>query len=106
MTGEVIVCCGRTEEELEAARIAGRWLSLLLRLDPGLPPGARNRGREALLPELNGLSKSGRWDEMPGLTDDAMLAARAQAGSPKKWPQTSQVGSRARSIGWASTPRT
>ena len=40
-------------------------------------------GWEGLQPELNRLSKSGRWDEMPGLVDDGMLAALAAVGSPK-----------------------
>jgi probable F420-dependent oxidoreductase len=84
VTGEVIVCCGRTEEELEAARIAGRWLVAFYASTPAYRPVLEAEGWEALQPELNGLSKSGRWDEMPGLIDDAMLGALAAVGSPRE----------------------
>src|SRR3984957_11547756 len=84
VTGEVIVCCGRTEEELDAARIAGRWLVAFYASTPAYRPVLEAEGWEALQPELNRLSKSGRWDEMPGLIDDAMLGALAAVGSPRE----------------------
>jgi probable F420-dependent oxidoreductase len=84
VAGEVIVCCGRTEEELEVARSAGRWLVAFYASTPAYRPVLEAEGWEALQPELNGLSKSGRWDEMPGLIDDGMLAALAAVGSPKQ----------------------
>ena len=80
----MIVCCGRTEEELEAARLAGRWLVAFYASTPAYRPVLESEGWEALQPELNGLSKSGRWDEMPGLIDDDMLAALTAVGSPKQ----------------------
>ena len=82
VTGEVIVCCGRTEEEVEAARTAGRWLLSFYASTPAYRPVLEVEGWEDLQPELNRLSKSGRWDEMPGLIDDTMLAALAAVGSP------------------------
>jgi probable F420-dependent oxidoreductase len=84
VTGEVIVCCGRNEEEMEAARIATRWLVAFYASTPAYRAVLESEGWEALQPELNGLSKSGRWDEMPGLIDDAMLAALAAVGSPRQ----------------------
>src|ERR1700722_7966851 len=84
VTGEVIVCCGRTEEELDAARSAGRWLVAFYASTPAYRPVLEAEGWEALQPELNGLSKSGRWDEMPALIDDDMLAALAAVGSPRE----------------------
>ena len=84
VAGEVIVCCGRTEEELEAARVAGRWLVAFYASTPAYRPVLEAEGWEALQPELSGLSKSGRWDEMPGLIDDDMLAALTAVGSPKQ----------------------
>jgi hypothetical protein len=39
-------------------------------------------GWEDLQPELNALTKSGRWDEMPGRIDDTMLSTLAAVGSP------------------------
>jgi probable F420-dependent oxidoreductase len=84
VTGEVIVCCGRTEEEMETARAAGRWLLSFYASTPAYRPVLESEGWEDLQPELNELSKSGRWQEMPGLIDDHMLAALAAVGSPKE----------------------
>jgi probable F420-dependent oxidoreductase len=84
VTGEVIVCCGRSEEEMEAARVAGRWLVSFYASTPAYRPVLETGGWEALQPELHALSKSGRWDEMPRLIDDGMLAALAAVGSPKE----------------------
>jgi probable F420-dependent oxidoreductase len=84
VTAEVIVCCGRTEEELEAARIAGRWLVAFYASTPAYLPVLEAEGWQALQPELNGLSKSGRWDVMPGLIDDTMLGALAAVGTPRE----------------------
>ena len=83
VTGEVIVCCGRTEEELEEARIGTRWLLAFYGSTPAYRPVLESEGWGALQGELNALSKEGRWDEMPGLIDDAMLRALAAVGSPK-----------------------
>ncbi len=83
VTGEVIVCCGRTEEELETARVAGRWLVSFYASTPAYRPVLDAEGWGDLQPELSMLSKSGRWDEMPGLVDDDMLAVLTAVGSPK-----------------------
>ncbi len=82
VTGEVIVCCGRTDEEMETARTAGRWLLSFYASTPAYRPVLEVEGWEDLQPELNQLSKSGRWDEMPALIDDTMLPALAAVGSP------------------------
>ena len=84
VTGEVIVCCGRTEEEIESARVAGRWLLSFYASTPAYRPVLESEGWGDLQPELNELSKSGRWEEMPGLIDDVMLATLAAVGSPKE----------------------
>ncbi len=84
VSGEVIVCCGRTEDEMETARAAGRWLLSFYASTPAYRPVLESEGWEDLQPELNELSKSGRWEEMPGLIDDGMLAALAAVGSPKE----------------------
>ncbi len=82
VTGEVIVCCGRTGEEMEAARAAGRRLVSFYASTPAYRPVLEVEGWEAVQPELNALSKTGRWDEMPALIDDTMLAALTAVGSP------------------------
>jgi len=84
VTGEVIVCCGRDEAELESARVAGRWLLSFYASTPAYRPVLEVEGWQDLQPELNTLSKSGRWEEMPGMIDDDMLAALAAVGSPKE----------------------
>jgi probable F420-dependent oxidoreductase len=82
VTGEVIVCCGRTEEELETARTAGRWLLSFYASTPAYRPVLEVEGWADLQPELNRLSKAGRWAEMPATIDDTMLGALAAVGSP------------------------
>ena len=84
VTGEVIVCCGRDEAELETARLAGRWLLSFYASTPAYRPVLEVEGWEDLQPELNALSKSGRWDEMPDRIDDTMLATLAAVGSPSE----------------------
>ena len=68
---------------MEAARVAGRWLVSFYASTPAYRPVLESEGWESLQPELNALSKSGRWDEMPALIDDGMLAALAAVGSPR-----------------------
>jgi probable F420-dependent oxidoreductase len=82
LTGEVIVCCGRDEPELDAARAAGRWLVAFYASTPAYRPVLEEEGWEQLQPELNMLSKMGRWEEMPHLVDDVMLGTLAAVGSP------------------------
>jgi len=82
VTGEVIVCCGRDEAELDTARLAGRWLLSFYASTPAYRPVLEVEGWEDLQPELNALTKSGRWDEMPDRIDDTMLATLAAVGSP------------------------
>jgi probable F420-dependent oxidoreductase len=84
VTGEVIVCCGRDEVELETARAAGRWLLSFYASTPAYRPVLEVEGWEELQPELNRLSKAGRWEEMPKMIDDTMLEALAAVGSPKE----------------------
>jgi probable F420-dependent oxidoreductase len=82
VTGEVIVCCGRTEAELETARLAGRWLLSFYASTPAYRPVLEVEGWGDLQPELHALTKSGRWEEMTGLIDDTMLSTLAAVGSP------------------------
>ena len=82
VTGEVIVCCGRTGEELEAARLAGRWLLAFYASTPAYRPVLEVEGWGDLQPELQALSRAGRWEEMAGLVDDDLLTTLAAVGSP------------------------
>ena len=78
------MCCGRDDAEMEAARRGGRWLLAFYASTPAYRPVLEVEGWEDLQPELNKLSKSGRWEEMPNMIDDTMLAALAAVGSPKE----------------------
>jgi probable F420-dependent oxidoreductase len=82
VTGEVIVCCGRDQSELETARLARRWLLSFYASTPAYRPVLEVEGWEDLQPEFNALSKSGRWAEMPARIDDSMLTTLAAVGSP------------------------
>jgi probable F420-dependent oxidoreductase len=84
VTGEVIVCCGRDDEEMETARAAGRWLLAFYASTPAYRPVLEVEGWEQLQPELNMLSKTGRWEEMPQMIDDSMLEALAAVGTPRE----------------------
>jgi probable F420-dependent oxidoreductase len=84
VSGEVIVCCGRDEDELAVARTAGRWLLSFYASTPSYRPVLEVEGWEDLQPELNKLSKTGRWEEMPQMIDDTMLSTLAAVGSPKE----------------------
>jgi probable F420-dependent oxidoreductase len=84
VTGEVIVCCGRDEAELDAAREAGRWLVAFYASTPSYRPVLEVEGWEALQPELNALSKTGRWAEMAGVIDDTVLTTIAAVGTPEE----------------------
>jgi probable F420-dependent oxidoreductase len=82
VTAEVIVACGRDEAELDTAMTGARGLLAFYASTPSYRPVLEVEGWEDLQPELNAMSKSGRWAEMPGLLDDAMVSALAVVGSP------------------------
>jgi probable F420-dependent oxidoreductase len=82
VTAEVIVACGRDEAELSLAMTGARGLLAFYASTPSYRPVLEVEGWEDLQPELNAMSKSGRWAEMPGLLDDAMVSTLAVVGSP------------------------
>ncbi|WP_156688614.1 TIGR03617 family F420-dependent LLM class oxidoreductase [Mycobacterium sp. Marseille-P9652] len=51
---------------------------------PAYRPVLAAHGREELQPELNAMSKQGRWEEMAGLIDDDLLNTIAACGAPKE----------------------
>ncbi len=84
LIGEVIACCGRTEEELAAADEATRWLLSFYASTPSYRPVLDIEGWGDLQTELHALSKEGRWAEMPRRIEPAMLAKLAACGSPEE----------------------
>ncbi len=82
LVGEVIVCCGRTEEELAVADSGTRNLLSFYGSTPAYKRVLDHEGWGDLQPELNAMSKAGRWKEMAGLIDDTMLATISVRGTP------------------------
>jgi probable F420-dependent oxidoreductase len=82
LVGEVIACCGRTEEERAVAEEGTRRLLSFYASTPSYRPVLDVEGWGDLQPELRALSKEGRWDEMPRRIEPAMLGALAACGTP------------------------
>ena len=82
VVAEVIVACGRTEDELAAAHAGARMLLAFYASTPSYRPVLEVEGWADLQPELNALSKQGRWADMGAAIDDTMLATLAVQGTP------------------------
>lgn len=81
---EVIVAMGRTPAEQEAAARGVKGLLSFYGSTPAYRPVLDVEGRGDLQPELNSLSKQGKWAEMAGRIDDDLLRAIAVAGTPEE----------------------
>jgi len=77
-----ICVTGTTEEEYQAAKAAVKGLLAFYGSTPAYLPPMEAVGYAALQPELNRLSKQGRWEEMSALIDDDFLKAFAVTGEP------------------------
>lgn len=77
-----IVVTGRTEEEFVRSREAVRTQLAFYGTTPAYRPVFDLHGYGALLPELQGLARLGRWDEMGALIDDDLLTTIAVVGEP------------------------
>ncbi len=77
-----ICVTGNNEEEYRAAEASVRGLLAFYASTPAYRPPLDAVGYGELQPELNRLSKQGRWDEMAGLVDDELLQAFAVCGEP------------------------
>ena len=73
---------GTTAEEYQAAAASMRGLLAFYGSTPAYLPPMRAIGYEALQPELNRLSKQGRWEDMAALIDEPFLHAFAVCGEP------------------------
>lgn len=87
---EVIVCAYRDDAEREAAEAGTRWLLAFYGSTPAYRPVLESIGYGELQPELNTLSKQGRWDEMAQLVDEPLLEQISVRGTP------AEVGARMR----------
>ncbi|MDZ7781847.1 MAG: TIGR03617 family F420-dependent LLM class oxidoreductase [Halioglobus sp.] len=77
-----IVVTGETEEELAAARKSVRDLLGFYASTPAYRPPMDAVGYGELQPQLNKLSKEGRWEELGEHIDDRFLDAFATIGEP------------------------
>jgi probable F420-dependent oxidoreductase len=77
----LVVTAGR-EEELERLRGIARQQLAFYGSTPAYASTLECHGWGDLHPELNRLSKAGRWEEMAGLIDDDVLEAIAVVGEP------------------------
>ncbi|GAC68086.1 TIGR03617 family F420-dependent LLM class oxidoreductase [Gordonia soli] len=79
---EVIVATGRDDESRAIAEDAARRLLGFYGSTPAYRPVLELHGWGELQPELNALSKQGRWDDMARLIDDDLLDTIAARGTP------------------------
>jgi probable F420-dependent oxidoreductase len=79
---EIIVSAGETDAELEAAHARTRALLAFYGSTPAYLPVLAAHGWQDMQPELNALSKQGRWEEMGRLIDDEVLHTIAACGKP------------------------
>lgn len=79
---EIIVSSGDTGAEIEQAHARTRALLAFYGSTPAYRPVLAAHGWQDLHPELNRLSKQGRWEEMGGLIDDDILHTIAACGTP------------------------
>ena len=77
-----LVVTSDREEELERLRGVARQQLAFYGSTPAYAPTLECHGWGDLHPELNRLSKDGRWEEMASLIDDEVLDAIAVVGEP------------------------
>lgn len=77
---------GDTEEERDAAARKTREQIAFYASTPAYVKVLESVGYENLQPELQSLSREGRWAEMADLIDDGLLDAIALTGTPEEMP--------------------
>lgn len=82
--GPSFVITGNNEEELEKAKIGTRQQIAFYGSTPSYRPVLDLHGWGELQPELNALSKQGKWEEMGDLIDDDILNTFAVVGEPEQ----------------------
>jgi probable F420-dependent oxidoreductase len=77
-----IVCTGGSDEELEAAEASVRHLLAFYGSTPAYRVTLDHHGLGELQPELNALTKQGRWDEIAGRVPDEVVDRFVVRGKP------------------------
>ena len=81
------VVTGRDDQEVERAKAQTRQQIAFYGSTPAYKPVLDSIGAGVMQPELNAMSKQGRWAEMAGLISDDMLGAFAIVAEPAKIAQ-------------------
>jgi probable F420-dependent oxidoreductase len=83
VSGPLFVVTGTNEQELDAAKVGTRRQIAFYGSTPAYRPVLDLHGWGDLQPELNGLSKQGKWAEMGELIDDEVLHTFAVVAEPE-----------------------
>ena len=78
------VVTGRDEQEVELAKVATARQIAFYGSTPAYKPVLDSIGAGELQPQLNKMSKQGRWAEMGTLIDDTMIGEFAVMGAPER----------------------
>tara|TARA_A100001037_G_C15138027_1_gene632137 strand:- start:2188 stop:3195 length:1008 start_codon:yes stop_codon:yes gene_type:complete len=78
----VFVVTGNTETQFEEALLGARQQIAFYGSTPAYQPVLESIGAEGLQPELNKMSKQGRWEQMGDLISDDILENFAVVGDP------------------------
>lgn len=84
LAGPAFVTVGRTEEEMAAAVVGVKKRIAFYASTPAYRGVLELHGWGDVQPELNTLSKQGRWDEMAELVTDEMLHEFSIVGTPEQ----------------------
>jgi probable F420-dependent oxidoreductase len=79
---QTIVAIGSNDAEIEAARQKARGQISFYGSTPAYKGVLEHHGHPELQPELNRLSKQGKWGDMMSLIDDALFDELAVSGTP------------------------
>ncbi|MDQ1533537.1 MAG: hypothetical protein QOF28_1298, partial [Actinomycetota bacterium] len=82
VSGPLFVVTGTTDEEIERAKTATRQQIAFYGSTPNYRPVLELHGWGDLQPELNALSKQGKWVEMGERIDDEVLSTFAVVAAP------------------------
>jgi probable F420-dependent oxidoreductase len=82
VSATAIVCTGETETELDAARVGVRRMLAFYGSTPAYRVTLDLHGWGDLQPELNRLTKQGRWDEIAAVVPDEVVDAIAVCAAP------------------------
>jgi len=77
VSAQIMICSGESDEEIEAIRGATKQQIAFYGSTPAYKPVLDVHGWGDLQPELNAMSKQGKWAEMTGLIGDELVEAIA-----------------------------